>query len=254
MRVMQDKSRKKRNSSFLSRRCEGILQILNKSLSFTKQNFKQIFPWTFILAMVGYIIQPYSIPTLVDAVDWLAFGIFIAGVIIVAILHGTIVFSLNTLLLGDRPKWKTALKYGVMRSSSVCFLGVIYFGLVAIGTLCLVLPGIYLLVSLSLAPFLIVLMENGIENSFFNNIKEAFIESYQIVKGNWRMLFFMITLLLGFTIGLEWIIQRLLIDQIVLASLLVVLTRSVFLTYGYFCMLVFLYNFETDLEFVREVS
>lgn len=249
--IMQTKSRNKRQILDNEHKIETFMGVFGATFQIVRLCFKSIFPLIFVFALIGYIIQPYSIPTFLDIYDWMTAGLFVLGTIVIAILHGAIVYRLNERLFGEDVSHKTAIKYGFSKGGSIFILGLFYIVITLLGLMFLVFPGIYLAVALCLAPFLIVLREDEPKISLYERIKRSFLESYSVVKDNWWLAFSVLFILVAVSVGLEWLCQKFLIDQIVLASILVISIRAFFLTLAYICILTFIYSHESKLSSVE---
>ena len=116
-------------------------------------------------------------------------------IIMMPLIQGATIKVISDVYMGETVSVKKAYAFAARKIGALILGGIIFGILVGIGTILLIIPGIYLMVAFYLFPYAIVL-----ENK---SSTQSLSRSQQLVKGSWFKLFLVI-LLMGV---LTWVIQ-----------------------------------------------
>lgn len=230
--------------------------IFQQGAKLYKQAVWVLFPFAFLLAGIAYVIQPRSKPTFTDTSDWVALGMFIAGLFCIAVLHGSLVFRLFAIVEARVVDYRDAIYSGIANSFAVISVLLLALLAISLGLLLFVVPGIYMGVVLSLAPLFIVIYQQKSKGSFsfFRRIKKSFESSINITQESWWRTFGVLLTLAGIAISIELICQLFLQNQIVLASIVSVMLRAIYLPFIYCALMVLLLDLEKRDQVERRVK
>lgn len=221
---------------------QPVSEILFMGCYLGKSSFLALFPFSVAFAGLGYLIQPMTKPTFVDTTDWLALILFIMGSLVMVLLHAIIIYRMHAFIQGKSISYWESFVGGLQKFFPVLAVTILSFALITVGLMCFVIPGIYLAVTLSFASFLIVINGSKRHLSLNERVKESFLGSFELIRGNWWRTASVLLVLALASLSLETACLMLLQHQVVFAIIGCVLLRALLLPIWYASFFALLYD------------
>jgi len=232
---------------------QSLFSTLGTGFELCKSLYFRVLPLTLVLASLNTLFlsatwkqQPFpnampsgnpvpvagvDLPTLITA---LAVGLLIFYIVMG--LHAAVVYLTNSIAIKKESTLMMALYYGFGKGIPLLGVSILYMLFVWIGTILLIIPGIYIGVLLSLSLFLIVIKDWG--------VWDAFKDSRRLVTGNWwktAAFCFGFAIILGL---IPCLIMFSLQNNLPLAYLLHFLFLGLFYPLYYSCFMALVYDLE----------
>lgn len=247
--------------------------VVQTGWNFAKKTFWLVFPLSLLMSMIGYVIQPNTIPAFTEWADWVALFILATGILALSALHGAIFARMNGIVHGQNFDWKKTIEIGLDKSISVFVVWLLYVSLIilalllfvktarlgetlaetithplisfpivmpVLGFIVFIIPAIIISISLYLTIFIAVIAEHKNETPWYKKIFDYFRESALLIRGHWWKMF---GLLLMFTVIMaivDRICQVLQKEVVVFSVLFCVFARAAILPFWYGCILAML--------------
>lgn len=211
-------------------------EIMINGIQLGKKTFMAIFPFTVVMATLMYVLQPRSIPTFQDAMDWVVFVLFLMGVFFISACHASVVFRMDSFVQNKPTSLESSIWFGIKNSIWIFTITLIYSCIVLLGLSLLVVPGIYLAVLFYFSLFYAVLDKPAKKTSNYKKIQRPFKESVMLVNQNWwRVLAMLVVISLAF-LAIDILFLWILEFQVVVPLLFGVLIHAALLVFWYGCV------------------
>lgn len=169
----------------------GIGKILDSGIKLFSASFKKVFPLAVVISLVSTVLAIYylnNMPQMGESSSPEQMATFRAAlpmigmawsimVIVGILLMGAIVYRIGNTAMGRTDTMGEALGVGFKKFIPLLFAILLYTLAMMFGMLLLIIPGVYLMLSLSFYLYYLVNEDAGI----FASLKQ----SYRLIKGNW---------------------------------------------------------------------
>lgn len=237
--------------------------LIKKGIDFAKKTFWSVIPLSLLMSMIGYAIQPNTVPLFSEWTDWIALLLLALGVLVLSALHAALLIRMNAIVHGQSLGLKEVIELGMNKSLAVFLVWLLYISLILaaillfiktnqldleeigsyslllplIGLVFFILPVVFLSVSFYLALFIVVLAEYKHETSWYKKIINYYRESIILLRGQWWKMFGLLLLFSVVMAIIEGICQLILKEFVVIAVLFYVIARAAILPFWYGCIL-----------------
>lgn len=232
-----------------------LLDILKDSLVLYKAFIFHLIPYSLPLSIATYFILPTQDVSEIHFPELLWMPIMVGlAFLVMMIFQAALILRLNDLMmeaiLSQKIIRNDLFTKSINKALPLALVIILNLAIVVIGLILLIVPGIYLAVVLVFSSFIIVL-KNDESLVLADRIKNAFIESYELVKGNWWRVAAFVLLLGLLNSVIEQSIVRQFQEPLLLKATFIIFMRTFLIPVWYVCMMCLMRDLEIRKESQR---
>ena len=180
-------------------RPQSIGEVLDAAFQILAASLVRTLPYGILLIIAGQLGSIYNLATgrpvgRAAPTDVQAIVVYILSAIAVLVLWAALLLRQRATAQGERNSMRVELTYALQRLQAMAGLSLLMLLAIVVGALCLVLPGVYLCIALSMAQPLVVFERKG--------PIDAMKLSVQLVRGSWwrTLVIFLVAIAIVFVI------------------------------------------------------